>query len=224
MAAAIEAGMCFVNSQNVRDLRQPFGGTKASGTGREGGTWSYEVFLEPKNVCVSLGSHHIPRWGASNPEPVSDAEISLRHQPGSRRAAAISRRIRRRCSRATSSAAEERGALDAGDIGLIYVLGANGQLLMHFAAFLGMPWADYIAAMRAGVARHGPVRAGVYAHDDRLGREGGRPMSLVFAGICSHAPGITGRAHMADRAVVDEFHGAYRGMARATSRPRAPMP
>ena len=45
--------MCFVNSQNVRDLRQPFGGTKASGTGREGGTWSYEVFCEPKNICVS---------------------------------------------------------------------------------------------------------------------------------------------------------------------------
>jgi 5-carboxymethyl-2-hydroxymuconic-semialdehyde dehydrogenase len=63
VAAAIEAGMCFVNSQNVRDLRQPFGGTKASGTGREGGTWSYEVFLEPKNVAVSLGSHPIPRWG-----------------------------------------------------------------------------------------------------------------------------------------------------------------
>ncbi|MFM0286896.1 5-carboxymethyl-2-hydroxymuconate semialdehyde dehydrogenase [Paraburkholderia megapolitana] len=63
VAAAIEAGMCFVNSQNVRDLRQPFGGTKASGVGREGGTWSYEVFLEPKNVCLSLGSHHIPRWG-----------------------------------------------------------------------------------------------------------------------------------------------------------------
>jgi len=64
VASAIEAGMCFVNSQNVRDLRQPFGGTKASGIGREGGTWSYEVFLEPKNVCHSLGSHPIPRWGA----------------------------------------------------------------------------------------------------------------------------------------------------------------
>ena len=63
VAAGIEAGMCFVNSQNVRDLRQPFGGTKASGTGREGGTWSFEVFLEPKNVAVSLGSHHIPQWG-----------------------------------------------------------------------------------------------------------------------------------------------------------------
>jgi 5-carboxymethyl-2-hydroxymuconic-semialdehyde dehydrogenase len=63
VASAIEAGMCFVNSQNVRDLRQPFGGTKASGTGREGGTWSHEVFLEPKNICVSLGAHHIPHWG-----------------------------------------------------------------------------------------------------------------------------------------------------------------
>jgi hypothetical protein len=58
---------------------------------------------------------------------------------------------------------EERGALKSGDIGLIYVLGANGQLLMHFAAFLGVPWADYIAAMRDGVAKHGPVRAGIYS-------------------------------------------------------------
>jgi 5-carboxymethyl-2-hydroxymuconic-semialdehyde dehydrogenase len=63
VAAAVEAGMCFVNSQNVRDLRQPFGGTKASGTGREGGTWSYDVFLEPKNIALSMGSHHIARWG-----------------------------------------------------------------------------------------------------------------------------------------------------------------
>lgn len=63
VAAAIEAGMCFINSQNVRDLRQAFGGTKASGVGREGGTWSYEVFCEPKNVAVSLGTHHIPHWG-----------------------------------------------------------------------------------------------------------------------------------------------------------------
>ena len=58
--------------------------------------------------------------------------------------------------------AEERGAIERGDIGLIYVLGANGQLLMHFAAFLGMPWPDYLQAMRDGVATHGPVRAGVY--------------------------------------------------------------
>ncbi|MCL2656235.1 MAG: 5-carboxymethyl-2-hydroxymuconate semialdehyde dehydrogenase [Betaproteobacteria bacterium] len=63
MAKAIEAGMTFVNSQNVRDLRQPFGGVKASGTGREGNHYSYEVFCEAKNVAVSYGSHSIPRWG-----------------------------------------------------------------------------------------------------------------------------------------------------------------
>lgn len=57
---------------------------------------------------------------------------------------------------------EERGAIARGDIGLIYVLGANGQLLMHFAAFLGMPWPEYLQSMRDGVAKHGPVRAGVY--------------------------------------------------------------
>ncbi|MEO5846053.1 MAG: aromatic ring-opening dioxygenase subunit LigA [Caldimonas sp.] len=58
---------------------------------------------------------------------------------------------------------EERGAVLAGDVGKLYVLGANGQLLMHFAALLGMPWADYIEAMRDGVRRYGPVRAGLYA-------------------------------------------------------------
>ena len=57
----------------------------------------------------------------------------------------------------------EREAIAHGDIGLIYVLGANGQLLMHFAAYLGMPWPAYLQAMRDGVAKHGPVRAGVYA-------------------------------------------------------------
>ncbi|WP_139851406.1 5-carboxymethyl-2-hydroxymuconate semialdehyde dehydrogenase [Acinetobacter pullicarnis] len=63
LAAGIEAGMVFINSQNVRDLRQPFGGIKASGTGREGGEYSLEVFTEVKNVCISMGSHHIPKWG-----------------------------------------------------------------------------------------------------------------------------------------------------------------
>jgi hypothetical protein len=58
---------------------------------------------------------------------------------------------------------EERAALAGGDIGLLYVLGVNGQILMHFAAFMGVAWADYLQAMRDGVARHGPVRAGVYA-------------------------------------------------------------
>ena len=67
LAAGIESGMVFVNSQNVRDLRQPFGGVKNSGIGREGGHASFETFCEIKNVCVSLGSHPIPRWGVDGP-------------------------------------------------------------------------------------------------------------------------------------------------------------
>ncbi|MGR8918200.1 MAG: aromatic ring-opening dioxygenase subunit LigA [Gammaproteobacteria bacterium] len=59
--------------------------------------------------------------------------------------------------------AEERRALADGDIGLLYVLGVNGQILMHFAAFLGIAWFDYLDLMREGIKRHGPVRAGVYA-------------------------------------------------------------
>ena len=58
---------------------------------------------------------------------------------------------------------EERDAISAGDIGLLYVLGANGQLLMHYAALLGMEWSAYIAAMRDGVRKYGPVRAGLYS-------------------------------------------------------------
>jgi hypothetical protein len=59
--------------------------------------------------------------------------------------------------------AEERGAFLARDIGLLYVLGVNGQILMHFAALCGIAWPDYLQAMRDGVTRYGPVRAGLYA-------------------------------------------------------------
>ena len=58
---------------------------------------------------------------------------------------------------------EERIAIRDGDIGKLYVLGCNGQLLMHFAPLLGVAWADYLEAMREGVRKYGPVRAGIYA-------------------------------------------------------------
>jgi len=57
---------------------------------------------------------------------------------------------------------EEATALREGDIGLLYVLGVNGQILMHYAAFLGIEWFDYLDLMRAGIEKHGPVRDGVY--------------------------------------------------------------
>ena len=57
---------------------------------------------------------------------------------------------------------EEATALREGDIGLLYVLGVNGQILMHYAAFLGIEWFVYLDMMRDGIDKHGPVRAGVY--------------------------------------------------------------
>jgi hypothetical protein len=59
--------------------------------------------------------------------------------------------------------AEERDAVERGDIGLLYVLGVNGQILMHYAALLGVGWFDYLDLMRKGIEKHGPVRAGVYS-------------------------------------------------------------
>jgi hypothetical protein len=60
-------------------------------------------------------------------------------------------------------AEEERRAILEPDIGLLYVLGVNGQILMHYAAFCGIEWTDYLQRMRDGVKQHGPVRAGIYA-------------------------------------------------------------
>jgi hypothetical protein len=57
---------------------------------------------------------------------------------------------------------EEADALREGDIGLLYVLGVNGQILMHYAAFLGIEWFNYLDMMREGIDKYGPVRAGVY--------------------------------------------------------------
>ncbi len=61
---ALEAGMIWVNSENVRHLPTPFGGVKASGIGRDGGDWSFEFYMEQKHVGFATGAHKIPRLGA----------------------------------------------------------------------------------------------------------------------------------------------------------------
>lgn len=58
---------------------------------------------------------------------------------------------------------EEEAAIRADDVGLLYVLGVNGQILMHYAAMCGYEWQEYLQAMRDGLERHGPVRRGLYA-------------------------------------------------------------
>ena len=59
----LEAGMIWVNSENVRHLPTPFGGVKASGIGRDGGDWSFEFYMEQKHVGFATGQHHIPQLG-----------------------------------------------------------------------------------------------------------------------------------------------------------------
>jgi 5-carboxymethyl-2-hydroxymuconic-semialdehyde dehydrogenase len=64
MAHKVEAGMVWVNSQNVRHLPTPFGGVKSSGIGRDGGDYSFDFYMETKNISIAFGDHRIPRLGA----------------------------------------------------------------------------------------------------------------------------------------------------------------
>jgi 5-carboxymethyl-2-hydroxymuconic-semialdehyde dehydrogenase len=61
---ALEAGMIWVNSENVRHLPTPFGGVKASGIGRDGGDWSFEFYMEQKHIGFATGQHKITKLGA----------------------------------------------------------------------------------------------------------------------------------------------------------------
>jgi len=64
LAQRIEAGMVWVNSENNRHLPTPFGGVKASGIGRDGGDYSFDFYMETKNVCLAHGTHKVPKLGA----------------------------------------------------------------------------------------------------------------------------------------------------------------
>ena len=63
-AQHVEAGMVWVNSENVRHLPTPFGGTKSSGIGRDGGDYSFDFYMETKNIAIALDTHKIPKIGA----------------------------------------------------------------------------------------------------------------------------------------------------------------
>ncbi|MEM7468587.1 MAG: 5-carboxymethyl-2-hydroxymuconate semialdehyde dehydrogenase [Pseudomonadota bacterium] len=65
MARALDAGMIWVNSENNRHLPSPFGGMKASGIGRDGGDYSFEFYMETKNICIALDSHKVPKLGSA---------------------------------------------------------------------------------------------------------------------------------------------------------------
>ncbi len=60
----LEAGMIWVNSENVRHLPTPFGGVKASGIGRDGGDWSFDFYMEQKHIGFATGQHKMMRLGS----------------------------------------------------------------------------------------------------------------------------------------------------------------
>lgn len=62
-SSRLDAGMVWVNSENNRHLPSPFGGMKASGIGRDGGDYSFDFYMETKNVCVAFDTHKVPRLG-----------------------------------------------------------------------------------------------------------------------------------------------------------------
>jgi 5-carboxymethyl-2-hydroxymuconic-semialdehyde dehydrogenase len=64
LAQRVEAGMLWVNSENNRNLPSPFGGMKMSGIGRDGGDYSFDFYMETKNVCIAHDSHTVPVIGA----------------------------------------------------------------------------------------------------------------------------------------------------------------
>ncbi len=59
----LEAGMIWVNSENIRHLPTPFGGVKNSGIGRDGGDWSFDFYMETKNIAFATRPHAIQKLG-----------------------------------------------------------------------------------------------------------------------------------------------------------------
>ena len=59
----MDAGMIWVNSENVRHLPTPFGGTKESGIGRDGGDWSFDFYMETRNVAFATAPRAVPKLG-----------------------------------------------------------------------------------------------------------------------------------------------------------------
>ena len=65
MAQGVQAGMLWVNSENNRNLPSPFGGMKMSGIGRDGGDYSFDFYMETKNICIAHDTHRVPALGKS---------------------------------------------------------------------------------------------------------------------------------------------------------------
>ena len=63
MGRDLDVGMVWINSENNRHLPAPFGGMKASGIGRDGGDYSFDFYMETKNICIGTNEHAVPKLG-----------------------------------------------------------------------------------------------------------------------------------------------------------------
>src|SRR5260370_7689902 len=77
VADALEAGMIWLNSENVRHLPTPFGGMKSSGIGRDGGDYSFDFYMETKHVSLARGTHKIQRLGPLSSWKQNASDISV---------------------------------------------------------------------------------------------------------------------------------------------------
>ena len=69
--------MVWVNSENVRHLPTPFGGMKSSGIGRDGGDYSFDFYMETKNIAIALGHHKIPKLGVQRSGGRARSELNV---------------------------------------------------------------------------------------------------------------------------------------------------
>ena len=121
IAQGVEAGMVWVNTHNVRHLPTPFGGVKSSGIGRDGGDYSFDFYMETKNICIALGRD--PRPEARRVSAEGECAEMAR---GGGRCRSI-RPIRARPSMSCAAATAELGVTDLARAREFYV-GALGLL------------------------------------------------------------------------------------------------
>jgi 5-carboxymethyl-2-hydroxymuconic-semialdehyde dehydrogenase len=62
IARSVRTGTIGVNDYQM-DIGAPFGGVKASGIGRDGGDYAFEIYMEQKNIAIGLDKHRAPKIG-----------------------------------------------------------------------------------------------------------------------------------------------------------------
>ena len=200
----IDAGMVWVNSENVRHLPTPFGGMKASGIGRDGGDYSFDFYMETKNICVALDAHTMPRIGAYARSSRADSSTEFYPPFNVVRIAyvrtamstdlALVEGVLGRCAGVRRDRGDQRRAVPARPRRAEPPLGRSAQ---SAAARRDAPSASRCSARRTSIGRAGFVRARGLAASVR--RAAGTGTHAAFSDPARHT----------DRAVLQDAIGAF---------------